>query len=343
MSGRDRPGLLADITDLLVRHDYDVKSAAVWTHQLKVAFVMNIIDLKEGSNSSTRLSLVCQVLQELLGGPLEYAVVSPSKCRGHVHHEHRLHLMLLREEAQQWQQQRLCIKENTDIQNSSSVVDDLGSCMYRSPKLRKPNVSIQPWPRLGYWLVKIQCKDRRKLLFDTVCTLTDLDFDVYHGSVECKAQLAVLELYVRPRFQHLECIKDRMAEVQYFLEAAIMRRFPDGLKVHVHPFDNPGCLAGLLQELKSENLCVTRAKVSQDDGDGKPMHTVYLMQSNGSPPEQSIVEAACRRVGGKLLLTDNQTNNSDSCEEDSFPSPKFAFCLKHRRSDFEWNGKPRSV
>eukprot|EP00210_Caulerpa_lentillifera_P009429 g8990.t1 len=343
MSGLDRPGLLADITDLLIRNDYDVKSAAVWTHQQKVAFVMNIIDLNNGLNSSPRLNPICQRLKNMLGGPLDYAVVSPSKCRGHVHHELRLHLMLLREEDKQWQQQKqLNIKENEN-HNSSTVVDDLMPCKYRSPKLGKPNVSIQPWPRLGYWLINIQCKDRRKLLFDTVCTLTDLDFDIYHGSVESKAHLAVIELYVRPRFQHLECIKDRMAEVRYFLEAAIIRRYPNGLKVHVHPFEDPGCLSGLLQELKSENICVTRAKVSSDDGDGKPMHTVYLMKSNGSPPEQSIVEAACRRVGGRLIMTDDQTCNSDSCEEDSFPNPKFAFCLKDRRGDYDWNGKPRSV
>lgn len=46
-----------------------------------------------------------------------------------------------------------------------------------------PQVTIQHYEHLNYWLVTIRCKDRNKLFFDTVCTLSDLNYDMYHGEM----------------------------------------------------------------------------------------------------------------------------------------------------------------
>lgn len=224
---------------------------------MNVAVVTNVMSMREDDNA--RLSQVCQKLKmELTGpGPHDCAVVSPTRCRGRVHDEHRLHFMLLTAKKNKHLQHCNGCAYQGQLSSAAVTVDDL-SYKYRSPKLGKPNVSIQPDQRWGYWIVSIRCKDRSKLLFDTVCTLADLDFDVYHGSVDCRNDLAVLELFVRPRYHHFESIHDRIDEVQQFLEGAIIRRFPKGLKLHVHPFDKPGCLGGLLHALKSADLCVTR-------------------------------------------------------------------------------------
>jgi hypothetical protein len=45
------------------------------------------------------------------------------------------------------------------------------------------------------------------------------------------------------------------------LEASITRRFPKGLKVHVHSIDRFGCLASFTSMLKDAGLAITRAKV----------------------------------------------------------------------------------
>ena len=50
-----------------------------------------------------------------------------------------------------------------------------------------------------YWLVTIKCKDRSKLLFDTVCTLADMDYDVYHATIDSVKGDAMQEYYIRPR------------------------------------------------------------------------------------------------------------------------------------------------
>ncbi len=51
----------------------------------------------------------------------------------------------------------------------------------------------------GYWLVTIKCKDRTKLLFDTVCTLADMDYDVFHATIDSVKGDAMQEYYIRPR------------------------------------------------------------------------------------------------------------------------------------------------
>ena len=53
----------------------------------------------------------------------------------------------------------------------------------------------------------------------------------------------------------------RAAKLVAMMEAAIQRRFPKGLKVHVHSVDRFGCLAELTRVLHDAELSVTRAKV----------------------------------------------------------------------------------
>jgi UTP:GlnB (protein PII) uridylyltransferase len=69
----------------------------------------------------------------------------------------------------------------------------------RSPKHSTPSVSISMCTDRKYWLVNIECKDRNKLLFDTVCTLADLNFEVFHATIDCVNGRAIQEYYVRSR------------------------------------------------------------------------------------------------------------------------------------------------
>jgi hypothetical protein len=57
---------------------------------------------------------------------------------------------------------------------------------------------------------------------------------------------------------------DKLADM---LEASIQRRFPKGLKVHVHSIDRFGCLASFTAVLKNAGLAITRAKVSVSSAD----------------------------------------------------------------------------
>jgi UTP:GlnB (protein PII) uridylyltransferase len=47
----------------------------------------------------------------------------------------------------------------------------------------KPIVTIERCEEKAYSVVNVKCKDRPKLLFDIVCTLTDMQFVVFHASI----------------------------------------------------------------------------------------------------------------------------------------------------------------
>lgn len=75
----------------------------------------------------------------------------------------------------------------------------MGVWLCRSPKHSTPIVKISKCADRKYWLVNIECKDRTKLLFDTVCTLADLDYDVFHATIDSIHGRAIQEYYIKSR------------------------------------------------------------------------------------------------------------------------------------------------
>jgi hypothetical protein len=55
-------------------------------------------------------------------------------------------------------------------------------------------VDITYCGRSLYWMVDIKCKDRPKLLFDTVCTLADCGYDVFHATIDSEDGFAHQEV-----------------------------------------------------------------------------------------------------------------------------------------------------
>jgi hypothetical protein len=101
----------------------------------------------------------------------------------------------------------------------------------------QPDVKVTYAPARKYWFVRFVCVDRNKLMFDIVCTFVDLDFDIFHATLDTEDAggflKATMEFYVRPRLggPDYDAVKGRrLAEM---LRAAILRRLPKGLKVHV--------------------------------------------------------------------------------------------------------------
>ena len=183
------------------------------------------------------------------------------QVQGDQHLEHRLHLLLLEQEKKRCR--------NKPEHGGSAAISlpppsprvapgENPLEQYRSPKHCYPDVTLKPMSRLGYWVVRVGCKDRDKLLFDVVCTFADMDYDVYHGTVDCDGKVAFLEFYIRPRFHEVEWDDDRMETLKYLLEAAIRRRFPKGLKLHVHSLPKSGYLIFFLRALNQAGLCITR-------------------------------------------------------------------------------------
>lgn len=50
----------------------------------------------------------------------------------------------------------------------------------------RPHVTVMDCTEKDYSVVTIRCRDRPKLLFDTVCTLTDMQYVVFHANVDAE-------------------------------------------------------------------------------------------------------------------------------------------------------------
>ena len=135
--------------------------------------------------------------------------------------------------------------------------------------------------------------DRNKLLFDTVCTLSDMDFDIYHATIDCEKEkdhgdkekeysgyTANQEFYVRPRLGVSEWDEEKAKRLKAMLTAAIMRRFPKGLKVHVQSSQVSG---SSFLALNSHQKCVFPPSLMSDC----PLATVPVTVSGTVKPVQN--------------------------------------------------------
>ncbi|EFJ42325.1 hypothetical protein VOLCADRAFT_97579 [Volvox carteri f. nagariensis] len=158
-------------------------------------------------------------------------------------------------------------------------------------QLRRSEVRIQHSALLNYWLVTIQCRDRNKLFFDTVCTLADMNYDIYHATIDSEGDAASQLFYVRPRYG--ECIWDerRAAKLRYMLESAVQRRFPRGTKVCVQSSDR-SALVNLFSALSSAGFWITRlvGRVNVSAGGALPLASAP--SSTVSPPPPPPVSTA---------------------------------------------------
>ena len=67
------------------------------------------------------------------------------------------------------------------------------------------------------------------------------------------------------------------------------------------------------------------------------------MNSNGTPPEQTVVEDACRAAGGNLIFCECHGKESDGGGDAESLNENCAFFLNERTLDVEWTGKSCSV
>ncbi|PRW60951.1 uridylyltransferase [Chlorella sorokiniana] len=417
LAGPDRPGLLAEVTHLLTHNGCNIRSAAVWTYKGRVAFVLSITEkgmpVVDGiklqrlrqlvlgimtrrpgpSNSNGALAAMAAAgAAGIPGGSMHGGggvIINIRKVRGEVHHDRRLHQLMLQEEVNQWSQgarlrtvdeelpeapsvaldaqqqpemqdgregnegamhERPMSRESAGSSDGSGPSDSAQSmhtqlgvvpkmspgAIFRSPKHDRPQIDIDYSNDSDYWIIMIRCRDRAKLLFDTVCTLADLSYDIYHATIDSSPQdgTAQQEYYVRPRTGDSRFDRDQAELLRAMLESSIQRRFPKGLKVHVHSLDRFGCLAALARVLHQAGLSVTRAKVRTYATSKSSGHTFYVMDAKGGPPDKARVEAACREIGGQLVEAGQEARSS------SLGSHRFSFSFLARNWNSAWGGSP---
>ncbi|KAK4742177.1 hypothetical protein SAY87_000178 [Trapa incisa] len=189
----------------------NVVAAEVWTHNMRIACVLYV---NEESTSRVvddpkKLSLMEDQLRNILRGcdtsdnDGDSMVARTSFSMGCTHIDRRLHQMF-----------------SADKDYETCSLDPDSDC----PPSSKPSVTIDHCEEKGYSMVNIRCKDRPKLLFDTVCTLTDMQYVVFHAAISSDGPDALQEYYIR----HMDgCTLDAEGEKERVikcLEAAVQRR-----------------------------------------------------------------------------------------------------------------------
>ncbi|KAL0351559.1 UNVERIFIED_CONTAM: ACT domain-containing protein ACR3 [Sesamum calycinum] len=152
--GRDRPGLLSEISAVLANLHINVVAAEVWTHNRRIACVLYVNDdtTNRAVDDESRLSAMEEQLKNLLRGcGNDDNAGHTSVSLGSTHVDRRLHQLLFSDRDY----------EGTFAANEPD-----------SPIV--PKVTVDRCEEKDYSVVTVRCKDRPKLMFDIVCTLTDL-------------------------------------------------------------------------------------------------------------------------------------------------------------------------
>lgn len=166
LTGTDRPGLLSEVCAVLADLKCDVLKAELWTHNTRVAAIVQVTDIltKLAVNDEERLSTIKELLSTVLRGNDGLSRMGKTcVSKGVVHTERRLHQLMFND------------RDYERVQNDWSIVEqDDGS---------RPHVVLLDCLERDYTIAILKSKDRPKLLFDTICTLTDMQYVVFHGTV----------------------------------------------------------------------------------------------------------------------------------------------------------------
>ncbi|CAK7346868.1 unnamed protein product [Dovyalis caffra] len=280
--GKDRPGLLSEISAVLANLHFNVVAAEVWTHNRRIACVVYVNDdtTSRAVDDPTRLSIMEDQLKNILRGCEDDEKMGrTSFSMGFTHVDRRLHQMLF-----------------ADRDYEGGIV----ATEIDYPPSFKPKITVERCEEKGYSVVNVICKDRAKLMFDIVCTLTDMQYVVFHASISSDGPHASQEYYIR----HMDgCVLDTEGEKERVikcLEAAIRRRVSEGLSLELCAKDRVGLLSEVTRILRENGLSVSRAGV-MTIGE-QAMNVFYVRDASGNPVDMKIIEALRKEIGHTMML-----------------------------------------
>ncbi|KAB2083195.1 hypothetical protein ES319_A05G249300v1 [Gossypium barbadense] len=292
---RDRPGLLSEISAVLADLQFNVAAAEVWTHNRRIACVLYVNDYSTNHavHDLNRLSIMEEQLKHILrGSEDDDKVARTSFSLGFTHTDRRLHQMLF---------------ADRDYEGSgvTSEVD--------YPSSFKPKITVDRCEEKGYSVVSVQCKDRAKLMFDIVCTLTDMQYVVFHANISSNGPYASQEYFIR----HMDgCTLDAEGEkerVTKCLEASIHRRVSEGLSLELCAKDRVGLLSEVTRILRENGLSVRRAGISTIGEEA--VNVFYVRDTYGNPVDSKKIEALRREIGHTMMLNVKKDPGSAKASE----------------------------
>ena len=146
-----------------VSHRIPVLFVFVISHSTRVASIVHVTDesTRSAIEDPERLSTMKELLHDVLKGDDDSRRAKMMVSMGGTHPERRLHQMMY---------------DDRDYERVGMVE--------KGDKKSRPQVAVMDCKEKNYTIIVLRSKDRPKLLFDTICTLTDMQYVVYHGTVD---------------------------------------------------------------------------------------------------------------------------------------------------------------
>ncbi|KAA8521934.1 hypothetical protein F0562_012752 [Nyssa sinensis] len=272
LTGTDRLGLLSEVFAVLSDLNCNVVEAKMWTHNGRIASLIYVKDCDSGSpiKDTQKIDRIEGRLRNILKGDNDIRSAKTSVSMAVTHTERRLHQMMF---ADRDYERKPIIRTNGD----------------------SPSVSVQNCLERGYSVVNIQCKDRTKLLFDVVCTLTDMEYVVFHATINTTGDRAYLEFFIKHTDGTPISSEAEKQRVILCLQAAIERRASEGVRLELCAADRPGLLAEVTRTFRENGLNVTRAEISTTMDTAQ--NVFYVTDAIGNPADPEIIEAVRERIG----------------------------------------------
>lgn len=178
ITGTDRPGLLSEISAVLTQLECNVTAAVAWTHNTRAASIIYVEDKLRGGpiTDLKRLAHVEEQLENVVdarhrvGEKRSVRLTTP--VAGQTHTERRLHQLMY---------------ANMDYEPCRGCTE---TGVAHRRHCTKIHVSIESCKEKGYSVVNMRSRDRPKLLFDTLCALTDMQYVVFHAAVSSRGTMA---------------------------------------------------------------------------------------------------------------------------------------------------------
>ncbi|KAH7683238.1 [Protein-PII] uridylyltransferase protein [Dioscorea alata] len=276
--GTDRPGLLSEVCAVLTDLKCNVVKAEVWSHNTRVAAVVHVTDESTGLaiEDLDRLSTIRELLCNVLKVNSDSRTAKMTVSMGVTHAERRLHQMMF---------------DDRDFERADKVEE--------GDETSRPQVAVLDCAEKDYSVVILRSKDRPKLLFDTICTLTDMNYIVFHGTVNTGNSDAYQEYYIR----HVDGLpissEGERRRVIQCLKAAIERRASEGLELELRTEDRVGLLSDITRVFRENGLCIKRAEITTDDG--KAVDTFYVSDMSGNNVEAKTIDNIRKQLSQTIL------------------------------------------
>ncbi|KAL6135935.1 hypothetical protein ACLB2K_068160 [Fragaria x ananassa] len=282
LSGTDRTGLLSEVCAVLADLHCNVVNAEIWTHNARAAAVVHVTDdttgcaIKDPNRLPSINELLCNVLR---GNNESKAAKMTLATSGVTNRDRRLHQIMF---------------ADRDYERVGRAelrrVEDKGS---------RPQVTSFDCSQKYYTVITMKAKDRPKLLFDIICTLTDMQYVVFHGMVNTGMTEAYQEFYIR----HVDGVpissEAERERVVQCLEAAIERRASEGLELQLCTDDRVGLLSDITRIFRENSLSIKRAEISTKGG--KALDTFYVTDVTGNPVDPKMIDSIRREIGQTIL------------------------------------------